>query len=187
MDALRQSILRAQLSKPIGRATRAAMQSAQPRAAQSAGASHTHDMATIEARFSALDRKLDALIDMLAGSGDGGDGVRQLLVPDIRQAVTSYFGVSEAEIDRVGRSPRIVRIRQIAIYPCRIHTTRSLPELGRLFGHRHHSTILHGARRIAARRKTDAALDRDLSQLEARLADIEARRSELTAPDHSGT
>jgi chromosomal replication initiator protein len=97
--------------------------------------------------------------------------------------VTGFFGVIDEDIDHHGRSGRIARIRQIAFYLCRKHTTQSLPEIGRAF-HRDHTTISHGVRRIGALRKTDAALHSELSQLEARLADVLAHRRGLIS---SGT
>jgi chromosomal replication initiator protein len=133
-------------------------------------------MTAIDARFVALNRKLDALIHMLTAPGEGQPVARHLLAADIRRVVAMHFGVTEHEIDRPGRSARLVRIRQIACYLCRAHTSRSLPEIGRLFGRRHHGTILHGIRRITALRPIDPSLDRDLSDLETRLAELLARR-----------
>ena len=77
----------------------------------------------------------------------------------------------------MGRGAKIARIRQLAYYLCRMHTTRSLSDIGRSFGGRDHSTVLHGVRQIDALRKTDAALEEDLAKLESRLADMLARRN----------
>jgi chromosomal replication initiator protein len=99
--------------------------------------------------------------------------------------VAGYFDVTEGDIDRRTRAVRMARIRQIAFYLCRTHTTCSLPEIGRVFG-RDHTTVLHGARRIASLREIDAELDSDLSKLEAQLADlIKGRRS--TQASQSGS
>jgi chromosomal replication initiator protein len=163
MDAFRQSILRAQMSKPlaVGHAGRS----------QKPGADRAFDMVAIGARFTALDKKLDTLIRMLKGPGTS----HHLIPADVRHVVTLFFGVTEEDLDRRGRAGDIVRIRQIAFYLCRKRTPRSLTEIGRAFG-RNHTTIRHGVRRIGARRKTDPALDDDIKQLEARLVDILARR-----------
>ena len=80
----------------------------------------------------------------------------------------------------------MARIRQIAFYLCRTHTTRSLPEIGRAFD-RDHTTVLHGVRRVASLRETDAALDRDLSKLEAQLADLIERRGLMRVPHAAGS
>lgn len=164
MEALRQSVLRSHLAKPLAGET-------QPKCGAHAAT------AAIEARFSALDRKLDTLIEMLKTPDGEQDGPQYLLTSDIRRVVTLYFNVSEQEMDRGGRSPKITRIRHIAFYLCRTHTTRSLSDIGRVFGGREHSTVVHGIRKIGAQRETDAELDRDLSRLEARLADLLAQRN----------
>ncbi len=168
MDALRQSILRAQLAKPLP-GVRAAAASKPPTA-------RAGDPAAIDARFAALDGKLDALIHMLKLPGKSHNAAYDLLPTDVRRAVRHFFGVTDAALNARGRAGRNARIRQIAFYLCRMHTTRSFAEIGQAF-HRDHSTILHGVCRIGALRRTDAALDDDLSKLEARLADMRARRS----------
>ena len=180
MDALRQSILRAQLAKPL----RGGPQPGRP---QNSAETRASDMAAIDARVSALDKRLDALILMLKGPSQHHGGSHDLLPADIRRAVADFFGVAERDIVRAGRRARIARIRQIAYYLCRTHTTRSLHAIGRTFGGRDHTTILHGVRRIGALRQTDAALDSDLSQLEARLADMRARRTAVDASTQAGT
>jgi chromosomal replication initiation ATPase DnaA len=173
MDALRQSVLRAQMAKPLPGGT-------PPNRSQKAADTRIAEMIAIAARFSTLDKKLDTVIDMLTGAS-GGCGA--LLPADIRRVVTDFFNVTDEELDHHGRSGRIPRIRQIAFYLCRKHTMLSLPEIGRAF-HRDHSTISHGERRIGALRKIDAALHSDLLKLEARLADVLAHRRRLIS---SGT
>jgi len=164
MDALRQSILRAQMGKPL------------PGGAQKSPGVRAADTAAIDARFAVLDKKLDTLITMLKGPGKKPRATRQLFPADVRRVVTLFFDVTEEDIDRRGRRARIACVRQIAYYLCRTYTTRSLSEIGRAF-RRDHTTILHGVRRIGALRKSDAALDDDLSKLEAQLADALARRN----------
>jgi chromosomal replication initiation ATPase DnaA len=162
MDAFRQAALRSQLGKPLA----GGMQSKSAPAA----------IADVDARFSALDRKLDTLIQMLQGP-DGEQGPPQyLLTTDVRRTLAHHFNVTEQEIDRAGGGAKISRIRQIGYYLCRMYTTRSLPEIGRIFGGREHTTVHYGVRKIGKGRKTDAALDEDLLTLEARLADMLARR-----------
>jgi chromosomal replication initiation ATPase DnaA len=178
MDALRQSILRARLAKPLPGAT-------QSGGAQKSPDARAADMTAIDARFAILDRKLDTLIHMLKTPNKSDGAARDLVAADVRHVVTEFFGVTEQDMDRAGRSGRIARIRQIAYYLCRAYTARSLPEIGRLF-QRDHTTVLHGVRRIGVLRRTDASLDSDLSKLEARLADMLARR-QATHPDHAGT
>jgi chromosomal replication initiation ATPase DnaA len=163
MDAFRQSVLRAQMGKPLPGA-------AQGRP-QKITTDRAFDMVAIGARFTALDKKLDKLIHMLKGPGKN----HHLLPADVRHVVMGFFGVSEEDIERNGRVGDIARIRQIAFYLCRNRTPRTLAEIGRAFG-RHHATIRHGVQRIGALRKTDAALDQNLKALESQLTEILARR-----------
>jgi hypothetical protein len=178
MDALRQSILRAQLAKPL------------PGRAQSGGsekppATPISEMSSIEARVSVLDKKLDTLIHMLNGPVRKQKASPCLLPAEVRRAVTLFFDVTNDDLDRRTRCVRMARIRQIAFYLCRTHTRRSLPEIGRAFD-RDHTTILHGVRRVASLRETDAALDRELLKLEAQLADLIEQRGLMHVP-HSGS
>lgn len=173
MDALRQSILRAQMAKPLPGGT-------QPNRSHRTSDPRVSEMTAIAARFSALDKKLDTVIDMLTGPSEGYGA---LLPADIRRVVTDFFSVTNEDINHHGRSGRLPRIRQIAFYLCRKHTMQSLPEIGRAF-HRDHTTISHGVQRIGALRMTDADLNSDLSKLETRLADVLARRRRLIS---SGT
>jgi chromosomal replication initiation ATPase DnaA len=178
MDALRQSILRAQLAKPL------------PGRTQSGGSEMpaviaVSEMSSIDARVSALDKKLDTLIHMLNGPGRKQKASPGLLPAEVRRAVARFFDVTDEELDRRTRSVRMARIRQIAFYLCRTHTMRSLPAIGRAFD-RDHTTVLHGARRVASLRETDAGLDRDLAKLEAQLADLIERRGLMRVP-HAGS
>jgi chromosomal replication initiation ATPase DnaA len=168
MDALRQSIIRAQMAKPLPGGT-------QPNRSQKTSDARSSETMAIAARFSALDKKIDTVIDMLTGPREGRGA---LLPADVRRVVMDFFGVTEADLDQRGRSGRIPHIRQIASYLCRMHTAHSLPQIARAF-HRDHSTILHGVRRITALRNTDVALHRDLLKLEAQLAEALARRCGL--------
>lgn len=170
MDALKQSVLRAQMAKPL-------LGPAQPGRAQgSSDARGAVEMAVIDARFSALDKKLDTLIHMLKPPPRRSGASPCLAVADIRRVVTAFFGVADEDLDLRKRSARTARIRQIAFYLSRTHTTLSFPEIGKAF-HRDHTTILHGVRRISALRRADAALEQDLSRLEAQLVNLLARRS----------
>ena len=138
MDAFRQSMLRAQMGKPLP----GGMQGRSPKAADRAS-----DMVAIGARFAALDRKLDTLIKMLKGPGTN----HHLLPADVRHVVALFFGVSEEDIDRHGRAEDIARIRQIAFYLCRKRTPRSLD--GDRAGVRpqsHHHTVRRAQDRRAA-------------------------------------
>src|SRR5262245_9154050 len=168
MDALKQSVLRAQMAKPLPAPV-------QPGRAQS-NTRGAVEMAVIDARFSALDNKLDVLIHMLKPPRKRPGTSPCLAVTDIRRVVTAFFDITDEELDRHKRSRRIARIRQIAFYLSRTHTTLSFTEIGKAF-HRDHTTIVHGVHAISALRKVDTAVEQELSRLEAQLVDLLARRS----------
>src|SRR4051812_37740617 len=94
---------------------------------------------------------------------------RRLTVRDIAQACCRHYGVSMTEILSPRRHAAIVWARHVAMYLSREHTLRSLPEIGRLFGGRDHTTVLHAARRIDAALADNAPLQRDVAAICAAL------------------
>jgi hypothetical protein len=69
-------------------------------------------------------------------------------IVDIQRVVCRFYGVSLAEMLSPRRAARIVRPRQIAMYLAKILTSKSFPEIGRRFGGRDHTTVLHANRKI---------------------------------------
>ncbi|MBT6983497.1 MAG: chromosomal replication initiator protein DnaA, partial [Rhodospirillaceae bacterium] len=63
------------------------------------------------------------------------------------------------------RARAVARPRQVAMYLAKQLTTRSLPEIGRKFGGRDHTTVMHAVKRIEELRQTDAALAEDIDLL----------------------
>jgi hypothetical protein len=90
-----------------------------------------------------------------------GDAVR-IFVEDIQRAAARCYGVTRAEICSNRRVRTIVKPRQVAMYLCKTLTPRSLPEIGRRFGGKNHTTVLHAVRKIGQMRG-DAGLERELS------------------------
>lgn len=86
----------------------------------------------------------------------------------IQRVVAAQYKVSVNDILSARRSAEVVRPRQIAMYLCKTLTTRSLPEIGRRFGGRDHTTVLHAVRKIGQLRKSDPSVDQEVSYLEAR-------------------
>jgi chromosomal replication initiator protein len=74
--------------------------------------------------------------------------LRRVKIDDIQKLVASHFNVSRAEILSARRTANVVRPRQIAMYLAKTLTLRSLPEIGRRFGGRDHTTVLHAVRKI---------------------------------------
>ncbi len=79
-------------------------------------------------------------------------------VEEIQQRVSTAFGISRAELVGSTRAATPLRARQVAIYLTRELTDLSLPQIGRLYGGRDHSTVLNSIKRIEARCGEDAAL-----------------------------
>jgi chromosomal replication initiator protein len=73
---------------------------------------------------------------------------RRVKIDDIQKLVASHFNVSRADILSSRRTANVVRPRQIAMYLSKTLTLRSLPEIGRRFGGRDHTTVLHAVRKI---------------------------------------
>jgi chromosomal replication initiator protein len=73
---------------------------------------------------------------------------RRIRIEDIQKVVSRHFNVSKSDLLSSRRTRTIVRPRQIAMYLSKIMTPRSLPEIGRRFGGRDHTTVLHAVRKI---------------------------------------
>ena len=88
--------------------------------------------------------------------------VRKVTIESIQKAVSEQFGLRLAEIKAKNNSRVIVFPRQIAMYLAKHLTDASLPEIGRQFGGKHHTTVLHSVDKIETARKTDKDLNRVL-------------------------
>jgi chromosomal replication initiator protein len=96
-------------------------------------------------------------------------------VEEIQQQVAAAFGISRAELVGTGRAATPLRARQIAILLTREATDLSLPQIGRLYGGRDHSTVLNSLRRAEATLSDDANLARKVAELRS---SIHSRRRE---------
>ena len=98
-------------------------------------------------------------------------GEKRITVDDIQKAVAEHFGLKQADLLSERRTRAIARPRQAAMYLAKQLTTRSLPDIGRRFGGRDHTTVLHAVRRIEELRADDPALSADLETLARKLRD----------------
>jgi hypothetical protein len=92
-----------------------------------------------------------------------------LLVNEIIRAVCRHFNITPTQIKSSRRTKDVVYPRQIALCLARRHTTRSLPEIGRHFGYRDHTTVLYGARKIEGECQTNMKVAHDVAHIEATL------------------
>lgn len=97
------------------------------------------------------------------------EAIRAPRVSDIKIAACDYFGITIAEIDSARRTLKVVYPRQIAAYLSRILTTKSYPEIGRRFGDRDHTTILHACNKIQLHSRLDWKVAYDVAMVEARI------------------
>jgi hypothetical protein len=94
----------------------------------------------------------------------------KLSIEEIQTAVERHCNVRRAELISARRSTAIVRPRQIAMFLSRHLTLHSLPVIGRKFGNRDHTTVLHAVRRIEALRSHDQKVADDLDAISRALA-----------------
>jgi chromosomal replication initiator protein len=92
-------------------------------------------------------------------------------VLDIQTATATEFRVRVLDILSARRTNDVVLPRQVAMYLCKRHTLRSLPQIGRQFGGRDHTTIIHGVRKIDGMMADDADFKERIEALKARLAE----------------
>lgn len=90
---------------------------------------------------------------------------KRVKIEDIQKLVATHFNVSRADILSSRRTANVVRPRQIAMYLSKTMTLRSLPEIGRRFGGRDHTTVLHAVRKIEGLVSKDSTLSEELELL----------------------
>jgi chromosomal replication initiator protein len=96
-------------------------------------------------------------------------GEKRITVDDIQKAAAEHFGLKQADLISERRNRAIARPRQAAMWLAKQLTTRSLPDIGRRFGGRDHTTVLHAVRRIDELKASDPQLARDLESLVRKL------------------
>jgi chromosomal replication initiator protein len=100
-----------------------------------------------------------ALRDMLAAQD------KQVSIENIQKTVAEYFKLRTSDMVSAKRSRSIARPRQIAMALAKELTKHSLPEIGRAFGGRDHTTVLHATRTIKSLRDSDASIEEDYKNL----------------------
>jgi len=91
--------------------------------------------------------------------------VRKITIEAIQRAVSEQFGMRVADLKQKNNSRQIVVPRQIAMYLAKQMTEASLPEIGRQFGGKHHTTVMHSISKIDELRRVDKDLNRTLNKL----------------------
>ncbi len=115
--------------------------------------------ASLVGREITLDLVQDCLADILRASD------RKLTIEEIQRKVAEHYNIRLSDMIGPKRLRNIARPRQVAMYLAKQLTSRSLPEIGRRFGGRDHTTIMHGVRKIEELMATDSQLSDDLQLL----------------------
>jgi chromosomal replication initiator protein len=92
-------------------------------------------------------------------------GERRIRIEDIQRIVARHYNIAKTDLLSARRTQTIVRPRQIAMYLAKTMTPRSLPEIGRRFGGRDHTTVLHAVRKIEELARTDTRLAEEIEAL----------------------
>ncbi|WP_240504543.1 chromosomal replication initiator protein DnaA [Tsuneonella mangrovi] len=90
---------------------------------------------------------------------------RRITIDEIQRTVCQFYRIDRAEMASKRRARAVVRPRQVAMYLSKVLTPRSYPEIGRKFGGRDHSTVIHAVRLIEDLRQRDADMDGDVRSL----------------------
>ena len=106
---------------------------------------------------------------ILLGAALRGGPERRITVDEIQKTVADHFNLKQADLLSERRTRSVARPRQMAMYLCKQHTTRSYPDIGRRFGGRDHTTVLHGVRKIEELMAQDDQIARDVAALTRKL------------------
>ncbi len=94
---------------------------------------------------------------------------KRVKIEDIQRVVARQYNVSRSDLLSSRRTANVVRPRQVAMYLAKTLTLRSLPEIGRRFGGRDHTTVLHAVRKIEGLVGNDLALAEEIELLKRQL------------------
>jgi chromosomal replication initiator protein len=115
--------------------------------------------ATLVGREITIDTVQEVLQDLLRAND------KRLSVEDIQRVVANHYNVKMSDMHSARRSVSIARPRQVAMYLSKQLTSKSLPEIGRKFGGKDHTTVMHAIKRIEEMRAQDNEMQEDLHLL----------------------
>lgn len=115
--------------------------------------------ASLVGREITMDLAQDCLADILRASD------RKITIEEIQRRVSEHYNIRLSEMIGPKRVRTIARPRQVAMYLAKQLTSRSLPEIGRRFGGRDHTTVMHGVKRIEELKTVDNQIAEDLELL----------------------
>ncbi|MBL0848920.1 MAG: chromosomal replication initiator protein DnaA [Candidatus Liberibacter ctenarytainae] len=104
---------------------------------------------------------VDEMLSHLINAGE----VKKIRIEDIQRMVGKHYNISRNDLLSSRRVRTVVRPRQIAMYLSKVMTPRSFPEIGRRFGDRDHTTVLHAVRKVENMLQTDPILKKEVELL----------------------
>jgi chromosomal replication initiator protein len=110
-----------------------------------------------------LEATQDVLHDLLRAND------RRVTIEEIQKQVASHFNIRMADMHSARRARSVARPRQVAMYLAKQLTSRSLPEIGRKFGGRDHTTVMHAVRKVDELREHDPNFAEDVELLKRML------------------
>jgi chromosomal replication initiator protein len=119
--------------------------------------------ASLTGQVITLDMAKNVLRDLI------GDKKKIVVMEDIQEAVCAQFHIKMTELKSRRRSKTLVHPRQIAMYLCRELTDSSYPEIGRHFGGKDHTTIIHACKQVAKAKEQDQTLQATLESLKEQI------------------
>lgn len=93
------------------------------------------------------------------------NNTRVISIEGIQKVVADHYSLKVAELKAKNNSRRVAEPRQMAMFLCRKLTECSLPQIGREFGGKHHTTVLHSIRKVEGKRNKDPKIESTLSKL----------------------
>ncbi|MDG2033113.1 MAG: helix-turn-helix domain-containing protein, partial [Rhodospirillales bacterium] len=90
---------------------------------------------------------------------------RRVTIEEIQKRVAEHFNIRIADMHSARRARSVARPRQVAMYLAKQLTSRSLPEIGRKFGGRDHTTVMHAVKKVDELRDIDSSFAEDVELL----------------------
>ena len=115
--------------------------------------------ATLVGREISLETAQDVLHDLLRAND------RRVTIEEIQKRVAEHFNIRISDMSSARRARAVARPRQVAMYLAKQLTSRSLPEIGRKFGGRDHTTVMHAVRKVEELRAGDSSFSEDIDLL----------------------
>ncbi len=106
-----------------------------------------------------LETSQDVLHDLLKASE------RRVTIEEIQKRVATHFNIRVSDMHSARRARSVARPRQVAMYLSKQLTSRSLPEIGRKFGGRDHTTVMHAVKKVEELREQDSSFNEDVELL----------------------